>query len=229
MQHEEFQDLSTMNQGIRRFTRGFTIVSTGLKSNICRVNPNSQFNPVTMTKNLITNSVIALAIPALISLANPVSAECISCKTENTSISYKATPNNLVRLNSGNGFLLSNTAPESPFISQQSYLFIEELGRVYFEKCKEKKIGEWPFVITSVNIAKENVDNINVSATAINISWVRFGKEELQSQAHLNTLIDALMEMRDKETCFVKFEGKKASFHVLINETKMEGLAVAKR
>ncbi len=182
-----------------------------------------------MTRKLITNSVIALAIPALISLASPASAECISCKTDNASVSYNALPTNLIRLNPGHGFIVSNTAPQSPFISQQSYLFIEELGRVYFEKCKEKKIGEWPFVITSVNIGKENVDNVTTNSTAINISWVRFGKEELQSQAHLNTLIDALMEMRDKETCFVKFEGKKASFHVLINDTKMEGPAVAKR
>jgi hypothetical protein len=38
------------------------------------------------------------------------------------------------------------------------------------------------------------------------------------------------MEMRDKETCLVKFEGKQACFKVLVNENKVEELhAVAKQ
>jgi hypothetical protein len=97
------------------------------------------------------------------------------------------------------------------------------------EKCREKKIGEWPFVITQVNKTNNAKEAIQ-QPTAVKISWIRFGKEELQSQAHLNTLIDALMEMRDKETCLVKFEGKQACFKVLVNENKVEELhAVAKQ
>jgi hypothetical protein len=84
-------------------------------------------------------------------------------------------------------------------------------------------------VITQVNKTNNAKEAIQ-QPTAVKISWIRFGKEELQSQAHLNILIDALMEMRDKETCLVKFEGKQACFKVLVNENKVEELhAVAKQ
>jgi len=187
-----------------------------------------------MPKNPLTRSVIAIAIPILVSIQTPVKAECISCNTTHLSVSkipgHFNESGKLVKLNSGNGFIVGSTISANTFITEPSYQFIEELGRVYMEKCREKNTGEWPFVITSVEKTSEAIENISQQSTAIRISWVRFGKEELQSQTHLNILIDALMEMREKETCFVKFEGKHACFRVLINEAKIEGLnAIAKK
>jgi len=187
-----------------------------------------------MPKNPLTRSVIAIAIPILVSIQLPVKADCVSCKTNDLSVfkvpDRHGKPNKLVKLNSGNGFIVSSTIPANTFITEPSFQFIEELGRVYLEKCRDKNIGEWPFVITSVDKTIEAIENVSQQSTAIRISWVRFGKEELQSQTHLNILIDALMEMREKETCFVKFEGKHACFRVLINEAKIEGLnAIAKK
>lgn len=188
-----------------------------------------------MPKNPIIRTAIAIAIPILISIQTPVQAECVSCKTKDLSASTLPTTlyeksNKLIKLNSGNGFIVSTNIAENTFISEPSFQFIEELGRIYMEKCREKKTTELPFVITSVDKTSESTLNISQQSTAIKISWVRFGKEELQSQTHLNILIDALMEMRDKETCFVKFEGKHACFRVLVNEARIEGLnAVAKK
>ena len=179
-------------------------------------------------------SIITLALPALLSIHSAAFAECTSCKDKDeisakTSV-VKTEPSKLVKLSSGTGFIVSSTVAQTPFINETSFQFIEELGRLYFEKCREKKIGEWPFVITNVSKTVEAISNVPLQSTAFKISWIRFGKEELQSQAHLNTLIDALMEMRDKETCYVKFEGKHACFRVLVNEARIEGLnAVAKK
>ena len=188
-----------------------------------------------MPRNPIIRSAIAIAIPILISIQTPVKAECVSCKTNDLSAStlpvdLSVKSNKLIKLNSGNGFIVSSTISENTLISELSFQFIEELGRIYMDKCREKKTGEWPFVITSVDKTSEAIDNISQQSTSIKISWVRFGKEELQSQTHLDILIDALMEMRDKETCFVKFDGKHACFRVLVNEARIEGLnAVAKK
>lgn len=179
-------------------------------------------------------SIITLALPALLSIHSAAFAECTTCKDKEdiavqTSIA-KSEPSKLVKLSAGTGFIVSSTITQSTFINETSFQFIEELGRLYFQKCREKKIGEWPFVITNVGKTTEAIANIPLQSTAVKISWIRFGKEELQSQAHLNTLIDALMEMRDKETCYVKFEGKQACFRVLVNEARIEGMnAMAKK
>jgi hypothetical protein len=187
-----------------------------------------------MPKNPIIRSAIAIAIPILISIQTPVKAECVSCNTLDLS-AINVIPNHteksdkLIKLNSGNGFIVSSSIT-SPFVSELSLQFIEELGRIYLDKCREKKVGEWSFVITSIDKTSEAIENIAQQSTAVKISWVRFGKEELQSQTHLNILIDALMEMRDKETCYVKFEGKQACFRVIVNEARIEGLnAIAKK
>jgi hypothetical protein len=185
-----------------------------------------------MTKNPIIKTVVAFSISALSLAQVEATAGCKNCEAVTASF-HRTDPNEdgsnkLIRLHSGNGYIVSNTLRDVPFITVSSQLFLEELGKVYLEKCREKKIGEWPFVITQVNKSGDSKEQLQ-QPTAVRISWIRFGKEELQSQAHLNTLIDALMEMRDKETCLVKFEGKQACFKVLVNDTKIDELhAVAK-
>lgn len=171
-------------------------------------------------------SIIALAVPVLLSFSTTAHGKCVTCaEKENTAKVFTVKSSghsNLVKLNPGNGFIISAKVKETPFITVPSLQFVEELGKIYTQKCREKKIGEWPFVITSVSKTHEPINNLSVQSTAIRISWTRFGKEELQSQAHLNTLIEALMEMREKETCFVKLEGKQACFKILVNEARVE-------
>lgn len=201
-------------------------------NHLCIEIPSSQFNPVTMPKNSIIKAIVAVAIPALLLVQMPAKAGCVQCESSTSSVRINPInedgSNKLIRLQSGNGYIVSNTLRDAPFITISSQLFLEELGKVYLEKCREKKIGEWPFVITQVNKVGDGKEQLQ-QPTAVRISWIRFGKEELQSQAHLNTLIDALMEMRDKETCLVKFEGKQACFKVLVNDTRIDELhAVAK-
>lgn len=185
-----------------------------------------------MTRNPMIRTVVAIAIPAMLFMQLPVQAECKNCTPDTHAVSIPLQTeetNKLVKLNAGTGYIVSTTVHESPFITISSQQFLEELGKVYLEKCRAKKIGEWPFVITQVNKTASTTEAIQ-QPTSVKISWIRFGKEELQSQAHLNTLIDALMEMRDKETCLVKFEGKQACFKVLVNESRVEELhAVAKQ
>jgi hypothetical protein len=186
-----------------------------------------------MTRIPMLKTIVAIAIPALLSIQMTAKAECVHCartaQTVSTPFSSNEENNKLVRLNAGTGYIVSSTIRETPFVTIMSQQFLEELGKVYLEKCRAKKIGEWPFVITQVNKTADAKESLQLP-TAVRISWIRFGKEELQSQAHLNVLIDALMEMRDKETCRVKFEGKQACFNVLVNESRVEELhAVAKQ
>lgn len=186
-----------------------------------------------MTRNPMIRTVVAIAIPALLLMQMPVKAECTHCATPSgtvtsPTIKNEGEPKTLVKLNSGTGYIVSNTLHEAPYITVSSQQFLEELGKAYLEKCREKKIGEWPFVITQVVKSADTKEAI-LGSTAVRISWIRFGKEELQSQSHLNTLIDALMELRDKETCLVKFEGKQACFKVLVNESKVEELQAVAR
>lgn len=186
-----------------------------------------------MTRNPIIKTVVAFSISALSLAQMEATAGCKNCETVSASVPLPDSnldgSSKLIKLESGNGYIVSATLHDAPFITMSSQFFLEELGKVYLEKCRAKKIWEWPFVITQVNKVSGSKEALQ-QPTAVRISWIRFGKEELQSQAHLNALIDALMDMRDKETCLVKFEGRQACFKVLVNETRIDELhAVAKQ
>jgi hypothetical protein len=117
-------------------------------------------------------------------------------------------------------------------VTQKAHQFIEELGKAYSEECKRKGIQNLPFVITSATRTKESVaklsrvngnavkESTHLYGTTIDISWVRFGVQQKHSQRNLDALIEALMDMRDKEACFVKFERMQACFHITVNESK---------
>jgi hypothetical protein len=208
-----------------------------------------------MTKNPIHYAAIALAIPALMSFGTPDRGACSTCKkfddgvakhkevAKSSSIggpvkNYSVlknyvSSNKLVKLNSGNGYLVSKMNYSYPYVTAKAHQFIEELAQAYMAKCKEKGVAYLPFIITSATRTKETVakltrvnrnaiqESAHLYGTTIDISWVRFGAEQKHSQKNLNVLIDALMDMRDKETCFVKFERKQACFHITVNESKI--------
>jgi len=173
-------------------------------------------------------SIIAISVAALLSLGLPARAECVNCADHKDHARIVSSgPDDhakLVRLNAGEGFIVSSTLKETPSIKVSSLQFIEELGKIYLRKCRENNIGQLPFVILSAGNTEEMVNEKPLRSTAVRISWTRFGKDEHQSQEHLNALIEALMDMRDKETCFVKFDGREAGFRVLVNETRMEAM-----
>jgi hypothetical protein len=208
-----------------------------------------------MTKNPIHLAAIALAIPALMSFGTPDKGVCTTCKkfddgvakhkevAKTSSIGGPAknysvlknyvSSNKLVKLNSGNGYLVSKMNYSYPYVTAKAHQFIEELGQAYMAKCKEKGVAYLPFIITSATRTKESVakltrvnrnaipESAHLYGTTIDISWVRFGTAQKHSQKNLNVLIDVLMDMRDKEACFVKFERMQACFHITVNENKI--------
>lgn len=96
-----------------------------------------------MTINPMTRTVVAIAIPALLFMQLPVQAECTNCTpdTHIISISKPAEETNkLIKLNAGTGYIVSTTLQETPFITITSQQFLEELGKVYLEKCRAKKL-----------------------------------------------------------------------------------------
>jgi hypothetical protein len=208
-----------------------------------------------MTKNPIIQAAIALAIPALMSFGTPDKGVCATCKkfddgaakhkevaktssiggpVKNYSVLKNyVSSNKLVKLNSGNGYLVSKMNYSYPYVTVKAHQFIEELGKAYMAKCKERGVAYLPFIITSATRTKETVakltrvnrnavpESAHLYGTTVDISWVRFGTEQKHSQKNLNVLIDVLMDMRDKEACFVKFERMQACFHITVNESKV--------
>jgi Family of unknown function (DUF5715) len=208
-----------------------------------------------MTKNPIFQAAIALAIPALMSFGTPDKGTCATCKkfddgaakhkevaktssiggpVKNYSVLKNyVSSNKLVKLNSGNGYLVSKMNYSYPYVTVKAHQFIEELGQAYIAKCKETGVAYLPFIITSATRTKETVakltrvnknaipESAHLYGTTVDISWVRFGTEQKHSQKNLNVLIDVLMDMRDKEACFVKFERMQACFHITVNESKV--------
>lgn len=182
----------------------------------------------------VMKSIIAISVSALLSLGNLAYAECVTCADHKDHAkiipAHPNDPATLVKLNAGEGFIVSSTLKEVPSIRVSSLQFIEELGKTYLRKCREHRLGQLPFVIMFAGNTDEMVNETPHRSTAVRISWTRFGKDEVQSQEHLNTLIEALMEMRDKETCYVKFDGREAGFKVLVNEAHAEAmLSVARK
>jgi hypothetical protein len=173
-------------------------------------------------------SIIAISVSALLSLGNLAQAKCVACADHKdhakTIPVHPKDPAKLVKLNAGEGFIVTSTLKEVPSIRVSSLQFIEELGKTYLRKCRENNIGQLPFVIMSAGNTEEMVNETPLKSTAVKISWTRFGKDEIQSQEHLNTLIEALMDMRDRETCFVKFDSREAGFRVLVNEANADAM-----
>jgi hypothetical protein len=208
-----------------------------------------------MTKNPIIHAAIVLAMPALMSFGTPDKGVCAPCKkfddgtakhkevaktssiggpVKNYSVLKNyVSSNKLVRLNSGNGYLVSKMNYSYPYVTVKARQFIEDLGQAYMTKCKESGVAYLPFIITSATRTKESVakltrvnrnavpESAHLYGTTVDISWVRFGTEQKHSQKNLNVLIDVLMDMRDKEACFVKFERMQACFHITVNESKV--------
>jgi hypothetical protein len=208
-----------------------------------------------MTKNPIIQAAIALAIPALMSFGIPDKGVCASCKkfddgaakhkevaktssiggpVKNYSVLKNyVSSNKLIKLSSGNGYLVSKMNYSYPYVTVKAHQFIEELGQAYKAKCRERGVAYLPFIITSATRTKESVakltrvnrnavpESAHLYGTTVDISWVRFGTEQKHSQKNLNVLIDVLMDMRDKEACFVKFERMQACFHITVNESKV--------
>lgn len=207
-----------------------------------------------MTKNPMNYVIIALAIPTLMSFSTPDRGTCSSCKkfddnaakhkevAKNSSVKAPArnyavlkkyvSANKLVRLSSGEGYMVAKLTHSYPFVTQKAHQFIEELGRAYTEECRQRGIANLPFIITSATRTTETVakltrvnrnavkESAHLYGTTVDISWVRFGPEQKHSQKNLDALIDVLMNMRDKEACFVKFERMQACFHITVNESK---------
>lgn len=208
-----------------------------------------------MTKNPIIQAAIALAIPALMSFGPPDKGGCSTCKKfDDSAAKHKevaktssiggpvknyavlknyVSSNKLIKLSSGNGYLVSKMNYSYPYVTVKAHRFIEKLGQAYMAKCKERGVAYLPFIITSATRTKESVakltrvnrnavpESAHLYGTTVDISWVRFGTDQKHSQKNLNVLIDVLMDMRDKEACFVKFERMQACFHITVNESKV--------
>jgi len=214
-----------------------------------------------MTKNPII-FLIVLAFPALISFDTPGSETCRTCGqfddgaskhrelARSSSIKSPAKnyavlrkyveTNKLVRLSSGEGYIVSRLTHSYPYVTAKAHQFIEELGSAYKAACAKQGVPYKAFIITSATRTKETVakltrvnpnavkESTHLYGTTIDISWVRFGTEQKHSQKNLNVLIDVLMDMRDKEACFVKFERMQACFHITVNEDKVANELLAR-
>jgi hypothetical protein len=213
-----------------------------------------------MTKNPIIY-LIVLTFPTLMSFSTPDNGSCRSCRqfddgaskhreiAKNSAIKaparnyavlkkYVAT-NKLVRLSSGEGYIVSKMTHSYPYVTSKAHQFIEELGVTYKAECEKRGVAYKAFIITSATRTKETVarltkvnpnavkESTHLYGTTIDISWVRFGTEQKHSQKNLDVLIDVLMDMRDKEACFVKFERMQACFHITVNEDKVANELIA--
>jgi len=140
----------------------------------------------------------------------------------------------LAPLKSGNGYMVAKMNFSYPYLTVKAVDFVEQLGKAYREACRMKGIPYRPFIITSAlrtsesvsRLTKVNGNAIRESAhlygTTFDISWIRFGKNQLPSQKNLNALVSVLAEMRESGACFVKYEKQQACFHITVNEAASE-------
>lgn len=133
----------------------------------------------------------------------------------------------LVQIESNSKYIVRDLTVSSPYVVPKVEELLDDIAEGFQEKTQSKS----RFVVTSVlrteeDIAKLRKTNVNASsaschcnATTIDISYVRFGADELKPRNDYElrlALAQTLHELRKAGRCYVKIERKQYCYHITV-------------
>lgn len=129
----------------------------------------------------------------------------------------------LIKLKSNDSYIVRDAKFSRPYILPKAHNFIGKLSKKYAEQCQAEKIKYVPFTISSVTRSIESVEDLeernsnaiknsaHLKGKTFDISYRAFNKNKSQTKA----FIKVLKEMRNENTCFVKFE-RNGCLHITV-------------
>lgn len=102
----------------------------------------------------------------------------------------------------------------NPYILPKGFVFIQDLAKRYYSKCKLDSVKYVPFTISSVTRSMESVNKLmknnsnsiknsaHLKGKTFDISYRAFNNNEQQ----VKLFIETLKELREENKCYVKFE-----------------------
>jgi hypothetical protein len=138
----------------------------------------------------------------------------------------------LVKVRSGNRYLIDNLTYSSPIVTKETKLLIEEIAQRFREKVSQKGINGSRFIITSMTRKTESLrslrrNNGNASVNsphfygnAFDISYKRFiARKWILTNCDKKYLKDALgeiiFELRQEKKCWATYERVQNCYHVV--------------
>lgn len=133
----------------------------------------------------------------------------------------------LVRIETNPKYIVRDLTYSSPYVVPKVEELLEDIAEAFQKKTQSKS----RFMVTSVlrteeDIAKLRRVNGNASAaschcnaTTIDISYVRFGQDELRPRGEYElrlALAQTLHELRKEGRCYVKIERKQYCYHITV-------------
>ena len=136
----------------------------------------------------------------------------------------------LVRIRSGEGYLVAGMTHSYPYLTPRSATFLTALGAAYKKACLKQGVPYRPFILTSALRTRQTVSSLmkvngnavressHLYGTTFDISWAHFGNARRPSQKNLNVLVRVLESFRNDNACLVKYEKQQTCFHITVKE-----------
>jgi hypothetical protein len=120
----------------------------------------------------------------------------------------------LLEIKTDSLYIVRKLQYSKPYILPKGLVFINELAKLYYFKCKSDSVKYIPFTISSVTRSMESVEKLmnnnsnsiensaHLKGKTFDISYRAFNDNKSQ----INLFIEALKELRKENKCYVKFE-----------------------
>jgi len=128
----------------------------------------------------------------------------------------------LVHVEDNDYYYIDDLKHSRPYLLPKAVRFLENLGKRYADKCKNRNISYKQFRITSLTRSIESVDDLkrknpvaikesaHLKGKTIDISYTAFGKDSMQ----LDLFLSALSELRKEGKCYAKYEQTTGCLHI---------------
>jgi uncharacterized protein YcbK (DUF882 family) len=155
-----------------------------------------------------------------------------ACKDEKE-LRKKISDGRLVKVSSGNKYLVERMTFSYPAITRESKMLLDEIGRRFRDKTSEKGLKEARFIVTSMTRKTESMkslrrNNLNASensphlyGNAFDISYKRFiVRKWVVTNCDKKFLKDALgeviWELREEGKCWATYEKGQSCYHIVL-------------
>lgn len=153
------------------------------------------------------------------------------CKNKDE-IAKRISERQLFKINSCSLYLIDGMTHSYPYLTRDSKILLDEIGRRFREKIAPDGLKGSKFIVTSMTRTTEKMKglrrtNINVSdnsphlyGNAFDISYARFSLRKLYvtpcDKWYLKeALAEVIWQMMDEKKCWATYEKKQGCFHVV--------------
>jgi Family of unknown function (DUF5715) len=154
-----------------------------------------------------------------------------ACRDE-TDLRKRISEGKLVKVSSGNGYVIEKMTFSYPFITGESKILLDEIARRFSEKCTQKGLNGVKFYITSMTRRIDNVKNLrryngnasenspHLYGNTFDISYRRFVARkwvltECDKKFLKEALAEVIWQLKTENKCWATHEKMQSCYHVV--------------